>query len=162
MINLSNIASIATLILFFMYFIGRIWTISKEKHFASETFSVTAFSGNDNAIINYDEEMGDIITIISSVAYKRLSIKEGEYDWNNNCFVSKKEVFVIYDVPVNRAIVMRVDIPDIAIRHQVSFQRYDGMKGSFFLARSGKDGSFIPYNYELHHTFSSVMFYIFK
>ena len=80
---ISNIASVATLILFVMYFIGRMMTIIKETHFGTEMFSIIDARNKNDQDLEFDFGGCSSIKIYSTMSYVSVKVMEiKEYDMN--------------------------------------------------------------------------------
>ena len=83
-------------------------------------------------------------------------------DFESLSIKRKKETKCLKNIPINKPIYVIVDFPGVIPYYYVEFQRYDGMKGSYFLQTSGKTGEVFPDDYKLKHTGWSIMYYLFR
>lgn len=167
---LGNVASVATLILFVFYFLGRIWTISKEKALMRETF------GFEN--IEFDNELtedrenyydinggGEIISITSEVPILWMQVIPIKYDKNLIDITSKKTPPIIdHREPIksNCPIFFRTNIPEGFPTYKIRFCRFDYVIVSFDIGYNGRLGGMTPVNYQISHTLRSYLYYLLK
>lgn len=159
---ISAIASIATLILFIFYFIGRIWTLSKEQQFATERFRVTPTKESVEHNDDFDFGGAATIEVVSLMAYKYFAVTPVEYDIDTNNVKKVGVPITKYNIQANRPLYIVIDIPEIIPQYIVEFQRYDGIKGSFYILESGRTGEIVAWGYNLKHTASSISYYLFR
>ncbi|MGE4353320.1 MAG: hypothetical protein AB7D36_04455 [Oscillospiraceae bacterium] len=168
--NLGDIASVATLILFVFYFLGRIWTIQKAKALMLEEF--------DLENINYGEDLeddrenyydfgdgGEIISIRSKLPILWFHVIAIKYDSKFRDRTPRRAKPVVNHHTLlreNEPIYLRMDIPDVLPVYKVRFQRFDYVVVSFDIGYNGRFGGMSPVNYHLSHTFKSFCYYLFK
>ena len=167
--SLGDAASVATLVLFIFYFIGRIWTIRKNTQLMLEDFSLEDASDcvdfADSREIFYhleNSEYGEIISMRYKQPLLWLHIIPITYDGDARKTVRRKAVPIIsHDklIPENKPIYIRTDLPEGFPRYMVRFRRFDYFEGSFELSYDGSFGGMHPAEYHLHPTFKGFLYY---
>ena len=159
---LSAVASVATLVLFTFYIIGRAWTIVKETQFGTEVF----YSCETDAKMEYDDEInfsGNImVKTVSMMAYKYFRVSRVEINTDNMQVTKRIETRGLDNLRANKPFYVNIDCNGIMPDFIAEFQRADGIKGSFFYVTSGKTGEIEALDYKLMHTMSSVLYYLFR
>ena len=164
---LGNIASIATLILFVIYFIGRIISLIIEKKMIFEKIDIYC---NEEDIPNnlkivdehkckYSEEI--LIITPHEKSYNWLAIYECKYNEKNNKLEKCKELEkfekIINDTSIRVDTIISCGIPS----YMIEFERSDYIKGILILQSNGKNGVQEEL-IELHHTWKSIIYYLFR
>ncbi len=168
--SLSDIASVATLILFIFYFLGRAWTITKEKILMRESFDLENTKFDDEFTEDrenyYDiDGTGEIISITSEIPILWLEVVPIKYneDWVD---ITPKRATPIVDLkgPIksNCPIFLRMDIPEGFPAYKIRFCRFDYMVVSFDIGYNGRFGGMAPWNYKISHTVRSYLYYLLK
>lgn len=168
--SLGDIASVATLVLFIFYFIGRVWVIIKEKVLIRETF------GFEN--IGFDEEPseerenyydinggGEIISITSEVPILWLKVIPIQYSDNWVDITPKRATPIIEHKEIiksNCPIFFRTNIPEGFPTYKIRLCRFDYIMVSFDIAYNGRSGGMAPANYQISHTLRSYLYYLLK
>ena len=165
---ISDIASIATLILFVIYFIGRIISIIIEKNIKYETIDVynneKAINKNIKIVDEYccSEECNDILIITPQTkSYNWVAIYRCEYDEKTNDLIKREQLYkterIYNDVSFRIDTTLSCGIP----QYVIEFERSDYMKGKLYTQYNGKNGieeDMLIFN----HTLKSVLYYLFK
>ncbi len=165
---LGDIASIATLILFIIYFIGRIITILIEKNIKFENIDVY---DNENKIpqnlkiveeFKCSEDSMEILIITPTIkSYNNVVIYECKYNESNNKLEKTKTLYSIGKVYNDNSIridtILSCGIP----RYIIEFERSDYMKGRLISQCNGKNGV-QEEMLEFSHTFKSIIYYLFR
>lgn len=146
--NLSDLSIFATLLLFILYFIGRIWAIIfiAPKQNLEKVF----IKYEDENSISYDNEAS--IVISSSSALNWIEV----HNLNNDYTLKEKKDFDYTTHEYKISLTIPCGIPT----HKIRFQRIDYMIGEFEVQNPGKDGSI--YNLKLRHCFLSTLYYLLK
>ena len=170
--NLGDIASIATLVLFLFYFAGRAWAIEKEKTLMRESFALkqTELDGfiPDDCEIYYaleDGPYGEIIEISSEVPILWFHVIPIKYDSSFADITPKNtKPVVTHTSPIraNFPIYLKTDIPDGFPTYKICFLRYDYMKVTFNISYNGKCGGMTPTDYKISPTFRGLLYYLLK
>lgn len=165
---LSDIASIATLILFVIYFVGRVITIIIEKNIKYERIERY---GSENEIprdlkiiddFKCNEISQDILIIIPTTkSYNWVKIYECNYNEKKNRLVKTKKIYnserIYNDHALRIDTIITCGIPNYILE----FERCDYMKGELILQENGKNGI----EEELlvfKHTLKSILYYLFR
>jgi hypothetical protein len=169
---LSTCSSIATLIMFVIYFFGRIWVAIKNTKLRTETFSVELVENEKNLDIYhenlYDLEEGDIFKITPTAPLLWLKVVPIIYD-SYEAFIEKGEkstgspiIFHNRIINVGESIYIRSNTPDTFPKFSVIFQRFDYVEGSFNISSQGRYPGDIATDYTTSPTFLTFLFYLFK
>ena len=164
---LGDIASLATLILFIIYFIGRIISICIEKKISYEKIDLY-FSEKDlpkelKIVDEFKCDCSDDILIITprEKAYNWLKIYKCIYDEKRNKLKKTKLLYkmnkIYNDTSVRIDAIVSCCIPSYILE----FKRSDFMKGIFKLQYNGKNGVEEEI-LEWKHTFGSIIYYLFR
>lgn len=167
---LGDVASVATLVLFVFYFLGRAWTITKEKALMRESFALEKTEFDDEFIEDrenyYDiDGTGEIISITSEIPILWMKVISIKYsgDWVD---ITPRKVAPIVDLkkPIqsNCPIFLRMDIPDGMPVYKIRFCRFDYMIVSFDIGYNGRVGGMAPVHYKVSHTVRSLLYYLLK
>ena len=165
---LSDLASFATLVLFVIYFIGRVITIMIEKNIKYENierfFSEADIPSELKIIDEFkcDENSNDIIIIMPTTkSYNWVKIYECNYNEKNNRLVKTKKIYnserIYNDHALRIDTIITCGIPNYILE----FERCDYMKGELILQENGKNGI----EEELlvfKHTLKSILYYLFR
>lgn len=164
---LGNIASIATLILFVIYFIGRIISLIIEKRVIYEKIDIYIreedIPKNLKISDEYKCEHAEEILIITPYekSYNWLAIYECKYNEKNSNLEKVKELEKFEKIMNNTSIrvdtVLTCGIP----LYIIEFERSDFIKGILTLQSNGKNGV-QEEMLEFHHTWKSVIYYLFR
>lgn len=165
---LSDIASIATLILFVIYFIGRVITIIIEKNIKYEKieryFSEKEIPKDLKIIDDFkcDEFSNDILIIIPTTkSYNWVKIYECNYNEEKNILKKTKKIYNSERIYNDHALRINTIITCGIPNYILEFERCDYMKGELILQENGKNGI----EEELlvfKHTFKSILYYLFR
>lgn len=164
---LGNIASIATLILFVIYFIGRIISLIIEKKMIYE--KVDLYVNEDELpkdikiVDEYECEYCDNILIITPYekSYNWLTINECKYDEKNNKLVKTKQLEKFEKIINNTSIRIDATITCGIPLYIIEFERADYIKGILILQSNGKNGV-QEEMVKIKHTWKSVIYYLFR
>lgn len=165
---LSDIASIATLILFVIYFIGRIITIIIEKNIKYERieryFKEEEIPKDLKIIDDYkcDEFSQDILIIIPTTkSYNWVKIYECRYNEKTNRLEKVNKIYNSERIYNDHALRIDTTITCGIPNYILEFERCDYMNGELILQENGKNGI----EEELlifKHTFRSILYYLFR
>lgn len=164
---IGNIASIATLILFIIYFIGRIMSLIIEKKMVFERvdtyFREEDIPHNLKIVDEYRCECADEILIITphEKSYKWLAIYECKFNEKTNKLEKGKELErfknILNDTSVRIDTIISCGIPS----YMIEFERTDFTRGILALYCNNKNGVQEEL-IESHHTWKSVIYYLFR
>lgn len=164
---LGNIASIATLILFVIYFIGRIISLIIEKKVLYENINIYIneedIPNNFKIIDEYRCKFREEILIITphEKSYNWLTIYECKYNEKTNKLEKIKELEkferIMNDTSIRIDTILTCGIP----LYIIEFERSDYIKGNLVLQSNGKNGV-QEEMVDLHHTWKSVIYYLFR
>lgn len=164
---LGNIASVATLILFVIYFIGRIISLIIEKKMIYEKVDIYANEEEIPKDIKIVEGYrckhdGEILIITPyEKSYNWLAIYECKYNEKTNKLEKIKELEKFQNIINNTSV--RIDaiftcgIP----LYMIEFERADGIRGTLILQSNGKNGV-QEEMVRIKHTWKSVIYYLFR
>lgn len=164
---LGNIASIATLILFVIYFIGRIISLIIEKKVIYEKIDIYIKEEDIPKDLKISDEYrceheGEILIITPyEKSYNWLAIYECKYNEKNNNLKKVKELKKFEKIMNNTSIridtVLTCGIP----LYIIEFERSDFIKGTLIMQSNGKNG-IQDEMLTFHHTWKSVIYYLFR
>lgn len=162
---LGDIASIATLILFVFYFVGRILTMLRtESLYMDELIEETSDFDRKNYNIIEDfilEEDGyNSIILTSKQGIYSLSIFKINYDENLNKLEHTK-VDGIDFVNIGCSVNIQLTIPELVTTYEMEYYTHDFKKVTVELWSNLKNG-FITESAKPKHTFKSWCYYLFK
>ncbi len=164
---LGNIASIATLILFVIYFIGRIISLIIEKKVIYEKIDIYIeeedipkdLKISDEYRCEHEEEI--LIITPYEKSYNWLAIYECKYNEKTNNLEKVKELERFEKIMNNTSLridtILTCGIP----LYMIEFERSDFIKGTLVLQSNGKNG-IQEEMLKFHHTWKSVIYYLFK
>ena len=170
---LGDIASIATLILFVIYFIGRAITIGIEKNLCTEKISFEA----DQDIYNRydiveevstgdapdsDADMRATIILTSTQGIWNIKIYQIAYDDDFNEIKKISKCIEAYDfLNIGQSYVIKTFVPEIIPRYRIEYRTQDMKKVTFDIAENLKNGVIsellVP-----KHTVKSLVYYLFR
>ena len=164
---LGNIASIVTLILFVIYFIGRIISLIIEKKVINERIDV--YIDEDDIQNRYKivdeyicEHSGEILIITPlEKAYNWLTINECKYNEKNKEFEKTKELEKFNNIRNHTSIKINTVLPCGMPLYLIEFERSDYIKGVLVLMSNGKNG-IQEETIKYHHTWKSFIYYFFR
>ena len=161
---LGNIASIATLILFVIYFIGRIISLIIEKKVIYEKIDIYIKEEDIPKDLKISDEYrceheGEILIITPyEKSYNWLAIYECKYNENlKKVKELKKFEKIMNNTSIRIDTVLTCGIP----LYIIEFERSDFIKGTLILQSNGKNG-IQEEMLTFHHTWKSVIYYLFR
>ena len=164
---LGNIASIATLILFVIYFIGRFISLIIEKKVIYEKVDIYI---NENDIQNsykiveeYECEHNGEILIITPYerAYNWLTIYECRYNEKNKKIEKTRKLERFNNIRNYTSVKINTVLPCGMPVYLIEFERSDYIKGILVLQSNGKNG-IQEETIKYHHTWKSIIYYLFR
>lgn len=164
---LGNIASITTLILFGIYFIGRIISLIIEKKMIYEKVDLYVDEEElpkDIKIVDeYKCKYCDDILIITPYekSYNWLTINECEYNEKSNKLEKTKQLEKFEKIINNTSIRIDATITCGIPLYIIEFERADYIKGVLILQSNGKNGV-QEEMVKIKHTWKSVIYYLFR
>lgn len=159
---LSDIASISTLILFIIYFVGRTITIFTVRKINYETIKV---SKADTCAEEIDEvwNVEDVpyaVLLTSTQGIFDIKLYKKIYDNELNLIGYKLEAKKDF-LNVGQVLEIKTVLPDIYAFYKLEYTMVDYRKVSFELVDNMKGGTFSSLA-EPRHTWKSVLYYYFK
>ena len=164
---LGNIASIVTLILFVIYFIGRIISLIIEKKVIYEKIDIYIEEDDIPKNLKISDEYrceheGEILIITPyEKSYNWLAIYECKYDEKNNKLEKVKELEKFEKIMNNTSIKIDTMLTCGNPLYMIEFERSDFIKGTLVLQSNGKNG-IQEEILKFHHTWKSVIYYLFR
>ena len=162
--TISNIASIATLILFVFYFVGRIITIIRSKPLYSDKIYIrknTEELSSFNIVDEISLEDSNFCYIIQSeegmysLKILKISYCENMEEYGKRCI---KEYHFLNQ---NQSVSIIADVPDVVVRYEIQYYTYDFRKVVFPLGSCGKN-TVITEMVKPKHTVKSVLYCLFR
>ncbi len=156
---LGYISSIATLVLFVIYFIGRIITIIMVKPIWSD--KITNYDSATDIVEEYEiDDTGCKAALTTTNGIRNLKIYAVEFDPEIGIVHSTKEL--LYErafLNIGQSIVICADLPDCIPKILVEYETLEYMKVSIAWVDNCKNGvmSEIP---TLTHTVKSILYYL--
>lgn len=162
--HLSNIASIATVVLFVLYIIGHIYTIKQLQYSLSEQYQFEEnfdFEGpKPKHYFEFSPNIGRIFSISSKIGIKEICIYESFYSQEKDGRVKGSLKGKLEKIRSNEKAYIKVDTPDLGAGCFIELVKCDGVKISFGVASSGYDGSLVQTQYALKMTLKSWVYYL--
>ena len=165
---LGDIASIATLILFIIYFIGRIITITIEKNIRLESIDTFEFEEqipkNIKIVDEFreNENYKEILILTPKVNYYNwIKVYSCKYDEKTNRIKKGKELYKTGIINNNTSFRFDTIISHGIPRYIIEFERNNFIKGDIEVVYNGKNGvqeELIKY----HHSVKSIIYILFK
>lgn len=163
----SNAASVATLILFIIYFIGRAITVHQERALYFDKLDIRRaqdrkYNSDDDAVEEWtlEENPYNVFTLTSAQGIWNLKVYQYELDKEWNIIGEKK----IRDYPflnVGQSIAFYLTLPEIMPKYRVEYITVDFKKVQFELRDNMKNGVLSEIATP-KHTVKSVMYYMFR
>lgn len=158
--NIGNIASIATLVLFVFYFIGRWWCITIEKKDLYEKIDIQVVDEEED--LNIIDVNGEEIIKMTSEKYLNW-IKFYDAIWNGKKSIKKGTLIKkIKNINRNESMYFKISIPDGIPNTIIEYQRSDYIKGRFIVRSDGRGTGYHASDFKLKTTFRSWMYYMLK
>ncbi len=165
---LGDIASIATLILFVIYFIGRVISIIIERNIKFESIDIYCSEKDISKSLKIVDEfrccenISEILIITPQTkSYNWIAIYKCKYDEKKNQLVKTKQLYktnrIYNDTSFRVDTIISCAIP----QYVLEFERSDYMKGKLYLQHNGKNG-IEEEMLEFKHTLRSIIYYLFK
>jgi len=163
---IANISSIATIILFIFYFVGRIIIILKEIKLVCE--KIELFITNDDEIFNKYKIVDDISLDDDCIEYMIITPCDKSYNWikvfkyddtelkKKTCKYYRKDI-----LNKGHSIKINANIAETIPKYLVQFERSDYIVGEMIIAHNGKNG-IQEEMIKCNHTIKSILYYILK
>lgn len=164
---IGYVSSIATLISFIIYFIGKFIRIKISKKLRYENIEVyynpDEYNHNLKIVDEYDIGSNNSEKLIISSEVPINWIKLYEYDFNDKEGDFKKGKLVEEHgfLRAGHAIQINTYLPCGMPTYMLEFERYDYLRGCFYIAENGKNGV-LGECVTMSHTFRSYLYYIFE
>lgn len=163
---IASIASIATIILFIFYFIGRIAIILKEKNLVYE--KIDLFVTSDAKVFSKYKIVDNVSLDDNCIEYIIITTCDKPYNWikifeytndeldKKNCKYYRKEI-------LNRGHSLKIQsyIPETIPKYLIKFERSDYIIGEFKISYNGKNGV-QEEMIKCKHTLKSVLYYLLR
>lgn len=164
--NLGDWASVATLILFVIYFIGRVITIYRfQKLETNEIRIVTENTDISNYEIvdgfSLDDDPTYTIIIKSVTGIKSLTIYKIIYDSEMNQIGREATANRMSFINIGHAIAISLSLPEILPRYELEYETMDYKKVTLQLVDNLKSG-IISEGVVAKHNFKSVLYNLLK
>ncbi len=174
MCTLTDVATMATLILFVIYFIGRIITVRMEKKmFYDEIIFTSAERFNYNKFNIIDEISTEnagnessyhetLVVVTSRRGIRNFKVQKMFYDDDLNEIRSKREtVGECKFLNIGQSYAIRTVIPELIPKYRIEYETQDFRKVSFEICDNLKSGV-ISETVVVKHTFKSGIYYLFR
>ena len=174
--SIGDYSSIASLILFLLYFAGRVWAAKRSISSISDKFYIVERKDNEpfpceKDIIILDTPGETIFSITSQYPLIKLQVRP--YRFENVIGGESKEnvsremlkpIHTKYMIPAETPVFFQSDLAECIPHYLIWFQRSDYVEGSFAIAYNCKDrnGSLLAAEYQLRSTLKSVLYYFCK
>jgi hypothetical protein len=162
---IANIASIATIILFIFYFIGRFIIIKKEKNGIYE--QIDLYITNSENIFKKYKIVDEIVLDENSSEYMIITPTEKMYNWikiykyNGNELVKEECLWSKDNLSKNHSIKIKAYIVERVPKYIIKFERSDYMTGEIFVVHNGKN-VIQEEMIKCKHTLKSILYYVLK
>lgn len=163
---ISYLSSIATLILFILYFIGRIWVINKNKKLLFENFELEYTESADKVERKNQYDLGglELITISSPQGLNWVKVYKVKFDIKKNKMVIAEKEPVVYHkfLNVNEKIYIKDTVPCGMPVYRIEYERFDYIQGGFDISLDGMYGGLYKNAFKIKLTIKSFLYYICK
>lgn len=162
---LSDVASIATLILFIIYFVGRIITIMKQRDIYYDQLEILLADDNkyDHHFVeefHLDDDPYNNFVITSAQGIWGLKIYQ--YQLDDNYQVLGKSMVATYPfLNINHRVAIYLTVPELIPRYCVEYTTADFKRVTFDLKDNMKS-SVLSEIARPKHTWRSVLYYLFR
>ena len=162
---ISNIASIATCILFVFYLIGHYWKSINKSNMMYEQFRMIKID-DDDFEKEYDneliiDEIGEMFLISTSFGIRGLKVIRLIY--NDGCkeFIEKKQVARFGKLNPLEQLFIQCDLGEVLPTTEIVMERPDYVRATFLIRSSGKTGNIVVQKAEYKRTIVSFFYYLF-
>lgn len=156
------ISSIATLILFVMYFIGKFFIIKSNQnliHDKIEAIYDESTSEKYKIVDSYDVGGGEKLIITSLNGINYIKCYQLYYDNENNRIINKKLVFKHGFLNIGHSIEINTILVEGFPQYKIEYETSDFMIGEMYLQYNGRNG-ITSENVHIKHTFKSYIYYL--
>lgn len=165
---LGVISSVATLILFIIYFIGRVISIIIEKNIKFEEINIYTdekdMPKNIKIVDEFkcnEDSMDILILTPNTKSYNWIKVYECDINRKNGNIKKTKKLYetnrIYNDTSFRLDTIILCAIP----KYLIEFERSDYMRGVLNLTTNGKNGV-QEEMLRFSHTFKSIIYYLFK
>ena len=164
---IGNIASIATLILFVFYFIGRIITIVRKRDVFEDDLRMmdSEFDESKFDIVetfDLEDEPYNTFILTTKQGIYDLAVYEILYDHESNCIGRKELENCSYKfLNIDQSLAFRVTSPEIFTTYEVEYYTPDYKRVTIKLWDNPKNGV-LSESAKPQNTFKSIMFHLFN
>lgn len=158
---IADISAVATLILFLLYFIGRLWSVHINKKFSYEKITVL-FPIDDAELDVYNINGDAILKILSGQYLNWIKVYSFEYKDEQCKKIDKKLLDTIRKININEPVYLGVELPEVIPNILIEFQRFDYVIGSFILYPDGRGIGYNSSDFEFRNTFRTFLYYLVK
>lgn len=168
---ISNIASIATIVLFVIYFVGRTITIFAQVDVccdevlfcnvgqAEEKFNIIENWGD---IGDAEEELLSVVVLTSKQGIRKIKITRIGYDENlNYCRKNSKLLYAKDFLNIGESVVFTTYLPEVIPIYKLEFRTLDFKKVSLEILDNLKSGV-ASEMLVAKHTIKSVLYHLFR
>lgn len=165
---IGDLASIATLILFVIYFIGRCITIFMEKQIKYEDIDIydneKDINVNEKIVEEFkceDNNLNILIIKPTEKSFRWFRVYKNIYDDENDFIVERQKIYECKNIYNGNAIRIDTELAEIIPQYTIEFQRSDYMIGKVDLSGNWESGVQEEL-LRIRHTFTSVIYYLFR
>jgi hypothetical protein len=166
-LNLSTISSIATLILFVFYFIGRLFTGMKNLKFKKENFELVPndddFDEHENAL---DLGGHEWFKMSSQEPMNWIKFFKVDYDDAKDSFIKNpsKYIKMFRYISTNDSVHIKTDVPEGIPNLLIEFERFDYIRGDFLVGYDGRTSGIgmCPHRYKMALHFKTILYYLMR
>ena len=160
---ISNLSAIATLILFVLYFAGKIMRIMRIKSTLCEEYKLEDTIDEDEKMLPYFVVVGSghgtYFSVSSPTGFEKVVFYESDLTTDGDTRRGR-ETITFKDVLPNEKVYAKVDIPDVTEACFVEIEKNDFVQISFGIADRGYDGLLEKTNYKMKMTFKTWIYYL--
>lgn len=139
--TLSQISSIATLILFIFYFIGRSWTLLKDIKYPNLYMTLDMKDKDEYDEFDIDLDGNDIILAKYTQDIRWLKISKVKWKSDFKSYTVSKELKKINYVSANKEITICVNVPEGIPDKILQFELESGIQGELLIGSDGRQNS---------------------
>ena len=160
--DVSNIASISTLILFGIYFVGRIWYVKQLKNEVDEFFD-REYSDSFKIIDEFDvgENTCEEIYLTAKNTLLNVCVYECVFDAETGSVKKGKRICACGQLRNGFTFKFNTYLVEGIPMYMLEYTSNDYTKGQLFFQENGKNGVVDTVVYRTH-TCKSVLYYLFK
>lgn len=139
MSQIGNISSIATLLLFVFYFLGRVWALIKDSKYQKIDATVDCdHSMDDYDTFDIDLHGNEVIVVSFNQNIRRFRIYEINWNDEYNGYRKRKKISEIEYIPSSKEITICTIVPEGIPQQLIDFECANGICGELIIGYDGR------------------------